>query len=119
MSFSARLREERKRLKYTQKQLAAKMEVTEQVQVAYEKDRLPQFADYLEKLAASGFDVPYVITGEHGGVHLTDEESELLALIRQANPAVRKTALEVLRSGMVITTKQVSVGRDNFGAINL
>lgn len=111
MSFSVRLKEERKRLKITQKELAARLEITEQAQVAYEKNRLPQFANYLEKLADFGFDVGYIVTGQHGGVQLSADEAEVLALLRKAAPAVRETALMVLRTGTVIS-KQVNVGRD-------
>lgn len=118
MSFSNRLKEERKSLKLTQKQLAAKLGVTEQAQVSYEKDKLPKFAKYLEMLAQLGADVAYVVTGERGGVQLTPEEAEFLALFRGATPAVRSTASDVLRSGIVIT-KQVHVGRDNFGDITI
>ena len=99
MSFSVRLKEERKRLKITQKQLAARLEITE------------QFANYLEQLANFGFDVGYIITGQHGGVQLSADEAEVLALLRKAAPAVRETALMVLRTGTVIS-KQVNVGRD-------
>ena len=81
MSFSVRLKEERKRLKITQKELAARLEITEQAQVAYEKNRLPQFANYLEKLADFGFDVGYIVTGQHGGVQLSADEAEVLALL--------------------------------------
>ena len=111
MSFSRRLREERKRLRLTQKQIASMLGITEQAQIAYEKDRLPQFAEYLEGIARAGADVSYVITGERGGVQLTEQEADILALMRQAPPAVRETALNVLRSGLVIS-KQVNVGRD-------
>lgn len=53
----------------------------------------------------------YIITGQHGGVQLSADEAEVLALLRKAAPAVRETALMVLRTGTVIS-KQVNVGRD-------
>lgn len=111
MSFAARLREERKKLGLIQADLAEKTGITKKAQGAYEKDRLPQFAEYLEALARTGIDVAYVLTGERGGVQLTKQEADMLALMRQAPPAVRETALNVLRSGLVIS-KQVNVGRD-------
>ena len=67
MSFSARLKEERKRLKITQKKLAEAVGITEQAQVSYEKGRQPQFSGYLEALAREGLDVAYILTGERGG----------------------------------------------------
>lgn len=111
MGLSKRLKEERKRLRYRQTDMAKRGGVSEKAQVDYEKDRLPQFATYLEALARAGVDVAYVITGERGGVQLTEQEAAMLALIRQAPPAVRETALNVLRSGIVIA-KQVNVARD-------
>lgn len=111
MSFSERLKLERKRLKMTQKQLAAKLDVTEQAQVAYEKGKFPNFVNYLTGLSKLGFDVGYVLTGQHGGVQLSEEEAEILALLRNVQPAVRQTALMVLKTGTVIS-KQVNVGRD-------
>lgn len=119
MSFSRRLREERKRLRLTQKQVASMLGITEQAQIAYEKDRLPQFADYLEGFARAGADVSYVITGERGGVQLTDEEAALVSLFRQQDEQVRAAALEVLKKGMVLSVQQVivsgNVGRGGRG----
>lgn len=111
MSFSDRLKLERKRLKITQKQLAAKLEVTEQAQVAYEKGRVPNFVNYLEGLSSLGFDTTFLLTGQHAGVVLSEEEQEIFSLLRTATPAVRQTVLTVLKTGIVIT-KQVNVGRD-------
>lgn len=119
MSFSRRLREERKRLRLTQKQLASMLGITEQAQIAYEKDRLPQFAEYLEGIARAGADVSYVITGERGGVQLTDEEAAFLSLFRRQDEQVRAAALEVLKKGMVLSVQQVivsgNVGRGGQG----
>ncbi len=93
--------------------------ITEQAQIAYEKDRLPQFADYLEGFARAGADVSYVITGERGGVQLTDEEAALVSLFRQQDEQVRAAALEVLKKGMVLSVQQVivsgNVGRGGRG----
>lgn len=118
MSFFERLKTERKRLKLRQVDLAALAGVTAQSQIQYEKGRMRPGADYLGAIARAGVDVVYVLTGERGGVCLNPEEVEFLALFRQAAPAVRATACEVLRSGMVIT-KQVHVGRDKLGNITI
>lgn len=118
MSFFERLKEERKRLKLKQAEFAAAAGVTAQSQIQYEKGRMRPSSDYMEAIARTGVDVAYILTGERGGVCLTEEEAEFLSLLRQATPAVRKTAREVLRSGMIIT-KQVHVGRDNFGDIKI
>lgn len=99
MSFSTRLKEERKRLKLTQKQLAAIAGITEQAQVSYEKEKQPQFVAYMEQLAALGADVGYIVSGQRGPVPLTPEETALLTLYRAAPPALRKAALAALASG--------------------
>ena len=122
MSFSTRLKEERKRLKLTQKQLAAIAGITEQAQVSYEKEKQPQFVAYMEQLAALGADVGYIVSGQRGPVPLTPEETALLALYRAAPPALRKAAMTVLGSAAAAPAqgaKTVTVGRDNTGIINL
>lgn len=111
MTFGARLKEERKRLKLTQSQIATLAGTTKSTQLQYEKDAMRANSDYLAALAKAGIDVAYILTGERGGVQLTEQEADILALIRQAPPAVRETAINVLRSGLVIS-KQVNVGRD-------
>lgn len=111
MSFGARLKEERKRLKLTQTQLAELVGTTKSTQLLYEKETMRANSEYLSAIARVGLDVGYIITGQHGGVQLSAEEAEILALLRKAVPAVRETALMVLRTGTVIS-KQVNVGRD-------
>ena len=100
MSFSERLKEERKRLKVTQKNLAADLQITEQAQNAYEKGKLPQFAEYLEKLAERGFDVGYLVSGVHSGVDpISPDDRRLLDLFRNATPAMQQAALVLLATG--------------------
>ena len=111
MIFSERLKAERKRLKLNQTEFAVAAGVTKQSVFAYEKGLRKPDSDFLEKVATLGVDVAYILTGERGGVQLTEQEADILALMRQAPPAVRETALNVLRSGLVIS-KQVNVGRD-------
>lgn len=119
MTFSARLKAERKRLKMTQPVFAEQCGVTKKSQVAYEGEDLPLFANYLEKAAGLGVDVAYVVTGERGGVRLTDEEAALVGLFRQQDKEVRAAALEVLKKGMVLSVQQVivsgNVGRGGQG----
>ena len=122
MTFSARLKEERKRLKLTQPIFAERCGVTKKSQVAYEGNDLPLFADYMEKAAAIGADVGYIVSGQRGPVPLTPEETALLALYRAAPPALRKAAMTVLGSAAAAPAqgaKTVTVGRDNTGIINL
>lgn len=109
MNFSARLKQERKRLKMTQTEFGAATGITKQAQVAYEKERLPQFAEYLVEASKLGVDVGYVVTGQRDGISLSDEEAAFLSLMRRADADVRAAALEVLKKGMVLSVQQVIV----------
>ena len=98
-------------MKHSQTLFAQLGGITKQSQIAYEKNELPQFANYLELIAKAGADAGYIITGQRDGVQLSADEAEILALLRKATPAVRETALMILRTGTVIS-KQVNEGRD-------
>jgi len=64
MTFGARLRSERKRLKLTQAQVADLGEVVRLSEHMYENDvRLPNL-DFLMKLQSAGFDVAYLMFGD-------------------------------------------------------
>lgn len=122
MTFSERLKEERKRLKLNQTEFAAAAGVTKQSVFAYEKGLRKPDSDFLEKAAALGADVGYIVSGQRGPVPLTPEETALLALYRAAPPALRKAAMTVLGSAAAAPAqgaKTVTVGRDNTGIINL
>ena len=119
MSFSQRLKEERRRLKLKQTTLAEKVGIHPKSQIDYEKDRLPAFKIYLDELAKIGIDVGYVITGVRHGVILNEEESEMLAAFRAASPEVRAAAMAALKAGIAMAIKQVNVGRDNIGNIHM
>ena len=120
--FSSRLKEERKSLKLTQKQLIAAVGSNQQSIVNYEKGEQQPGALFLQRIAMLGFDMQYIFTGQRGPVPLTPEETALLALYRAAPPALRKAAMTVLGSAAAAPAqgaKTVTVGRDNTGIINL
>lgn len=60
--YDLRLRAERKRLKKTQQEFAALGGVTIQTQQNYESGRRAPASDYLNRLAAAGVNVHYIIT---------------------------------------------------------
>ena len=100
MEFFERLREERKRLKLNQTQLAALAGTTKNSQLNYEKGNVCPNAVYLAAIAAAGVDVQYILTGQRSSEPvLTPEEKEALAAWRRAAPAVRAAALAALLAG--------------------
>lgn len=66
-----RLKEERLRLRYNQKDFAALGGVRSNAQSKYEHDHRSPSALYLGQIAAAGIDVLYVLTGSRS--NLTDE----------------------------------------------
>ena len=123
MSFGGRLKEERKRLKLTQPQLAEKAGTTKSTQLLYEKDTIKANSEYLAAIAKIGIDVVYVLTGVRGGMLLTAEEATLLTRYRSASVTLRSAAMAVLGAtdtpAPVHEVKTVTVGRDNKGSINM
>lgn len=101
MSFSERLKSERKRLRLTQPQLAELAGTTKQSQLKYEKGMQKPGTEYLIAVAAVGVDVQYLLTGVRSEMALTHQERTLLQLYRKAAPAIQGAALAVLASGGV------------------
>lgn len=116
MSFSVRLKEERKRLKLTQPQMAERAGTTRQSQLKYEKGVQSPGADYLQAIAALGVDVQYLLTGVRSETALTPEEKRILHFYREAAPAIRKAALAVLESG-ISSSQSVTIHGDMTGGI--
>lgn len=95
-SIGARIADERQRLGAGQKELAAIGGVSLRTQAAYEMgESMPNLA-YMTLLAASGFDVTYIITGRRVSSTVADDEAELLARYRVSSLELRKAALAVL-----------------------
>lgn len=99
MSFPARLKEERKRLRLTQTDIAMIAGTSKNSQLNYEKGNVVPGATYLEAVAKAGVDIQYVLTGERGGVVLAKEEKELLELYRRASLPSRVAAFAALGAG--------------------
>ena len=122
MTIGRRIKEERTRLKLKSKEFAEMVECHPVTQSNYETGKRIPDLEYLEKLAALGADVGYIVSGQRGPVPLTPEETALLALYRAAPPALRKAAMTVLGSAAAAPAqgaKTVTVGRDNTGTISL
>lgn len=64
MNFAERLKEERKRLRYTQSELAKITDVTPKSIGVYEDGKVSPSCSFLEKLDHYGFDLSYILTGK-------------------------------------------------------
>lgn len=109
--FGERLLEERKRLGMNQEAVADRCDVTLRSQRNYEKGERHPDAAYLERLAAIGVDVLYVLTGrrapaanglavsEPGPVgHLTLPEQGLIKGWRQLDAKGRQAVLAMIEA---------------------
>lgn len=90
--IGARLQAERKRLGLNQEQFAEVMGVSKRTQAAYEGGNSEPGTVYLNKGAAVGLDVLYVVTGERKPAQtdsLTEEENTLVQRYRAMTPESR------------------------------
>lgn len=81
-SIGNRLREERKRLNLSQRELGKLGGVTAQAQFKYEHNRIFPRADYFINIDSVGIDVNYVLFGIKGELVRNEEERKLLHLFR-------------------------------------
>lgn len=95
VAIGQRLLDERKRLGLTQEACG----LTPQVFRRYENGKSTPGADYLAELAALGFDVMYVITGNRSVGVVTDEEAKLLEAFRRTPEVVRQAVMAALVAG--------------------
>ena len=94
-----RLREERERLGFTQPAFGTIGGVQKLAQLKYEKGERFPGADYLAAVAKLGADVQYIVTGMRGPGGLSEDESELVSLFRQAPLPVKVSTLAGLAAG--------------------
>ena len=101
--FGNRLKEERKKLGYTQAQAAEKCGVSGRMWGDYERGISQPKAEVLFQFEKIGIDIDYVMHGRRGETvsgpseKLSREEQELLALFREAAAADREMILMVAR----------------------
>ena len=92
LNFFERLREIRKGMNLTQADFGALAGVTVTAQLNYEKGTRNPDTAYLERLAAHGVDVVYLLTGERiprGAAALSEAEAALIARYRSGSPVLR------------------------------
>ena len=90
MGFGGRLREERKRLGFRQAEFAALVGTDVPKQSLYENDHRQLRAAYLERIAAAGVDILYVVTGRRNEGVLGEEASAFLAAYLGLPEALRE-----------------------------
>ncbi|NWA25388.1 helix-turn-helix transcriptional regulator [Pseudomonas gingeri] len=101
--FAERLRCERKRLGFTQRQLAHLGGVEAGAQIHYENGQRAPRVGYLEAISEVGVDLTYLLTGRLGPISsdtLSTEEMRLLACYRGMAPNDR-AALRQLADSVV------------------
>ena len=114
LNFFERLREIRKGMNLTQADFGALAGVTVTAQLNYEKGTRNPDTAYLERLAAHGVDVVYLLTGERiprGASALSEAEAALLARYRSGSPALRGYLQEV-GQGPASGGNTVTIGGD-------
>lgn len=94
--FGQRLKEQRKRLQWTQVSLSQQCGISQRVQSGYETGKVAPDVAYLYRLQELGFDICALLSGEAANnlkaqpLLIEDEERTLLNLYRQAPNAVQK-----------------------------
>ncbi|MGN0864189.1 MAG: helix-turn-helix domain-containing protein [Stenotrophomonas koreensis] len=104
MTLGERLKEERKRLGYTQEELSGLCETNKRQQIKYEQDAQAPGAGYLALASGAGLDVAYVLAGVRTG-ELNPQESALLAAYRSASEELQNAVLALLGSRLAKPAK--------------
>lgn len=100
INVSNRLKDERKRLKLTQKSIAEAVDMADK-SVARWETGTPIPSDKLAILASLGFDVSYLLTGVRSVQNLSSEELLLVDKYRSASVEVKNQLLLLLLGGSV------------------
>ncbi len=117
-----RIQEERKRLGFTQTQLAEKVGLKLNAQSKYERGENEPKASYFAKLEELGADIYYILTGKRNSNNLTNEEKFLLEKFRAAKEEQRSAVLGALlfdsnSINELMRGNSVTVGDNNSGVV--
>ena len=99
MLTTSRLEEERKRLGFTQDQMAALGGVAKRTYCNYEAGDRDPGAGFLFELSKVGADVQYIVTGQRSTQALSNDEEQLITLFRAAPLAVKAATMAGLAAG--------------------
>ena len=91
--ISSLLKEERKRLNLTQADVALSAGVSRETWSRYESNKLMPGTEVLTAIAATGFDVQYLLTGVRSAMALAPDERLLLERYRSATKAGKEAIL--------------------------
>lgn len=113
MSLGERLKEERKRLGFSQSEFAEMVGASYKSQLRWEKDDSAPGADALGVWAGIGLDVLYVVTGQRSDnvtlqkniPRMSPEKQELMDAFDDMSPDQRRAILEI---GKVLTQPKPS-----------
>ena len=104
-NFYDRLKEERKRLGYTQPAIAKKVGIGKTTQSNYEAGVRTPNADYFVMLANEGFDVAYILSdhgvraaAEDGAAYGGRRTAELVRLFDAASPSMQAAVIAMLKA---------------------
>lgn len=112
-SVGSRLREERIRLGFSQRDVAAHAGVNKRSQLRFEVNAFTPDARYLERAASMGFDVLYVITGNRRHTTpalslLSERESAMLSRFDFADKKGRKAIEDAAATAVAAHLASVS-----------
>lgn len=101
--FGKKLASQRKKLNFTQKELADEIGTAQRIQSNYERGKVAPQIDYLFKLAEKGFDIPKLLfQGEEQGFYILDnKEQTIIDLYRKSDSETQLRVLEIL-AGCVV-----------------
>ncbi|MFV0625182.1 helix-turn-helix domain-containing protein [Sphingomonas sp. ac-8] len=91
-----RLREARRASGLNQTDFAARAGVSRNSQTEYETGKTAPNTDYLGRLAALGFDVAYILTGQRAESALSSDEAKVLDRFRNLDSEGQRLILGVL-----------------------
>jgi len=111
-SLGDRLKEERRKTGLSQEEFARVGGVGRNSQFEYEKGKTPPNTDYLTRLAGSGVDVAYVVTGVRSSDSLAPADLDLLDRISRLTSAHRKAVATVIE-GLVADIAHQKLSADD------
>ena len=111
VEIAGRLKEERKARGQNQAEFGALGGVGLQTQSRYEKADTEPGALYLARLAESGVDVVFVLTGRRGGELMSPETSRAASALERMPQQLREAMVVILDAGASIDPEKIGHGK--------